>query len=195
MPSVTVDPAKVHEFKTADAFYRWLSKHHDSEDEVWIKIHKVSSGLPSITPAEAIDVVLCWGWIDGIRKGLDETSYLQRYTKRRKKSTWSQINVSNVARLIAEGRMTEHGLKEVDAAKADGRWDAAYASPSKATVPEDLAAALAANPRASAFFAALDATNRYAVLHRVHTAKKAETRAQRIARFVEMLARHEKLYP
>jgi uncharacterized protein YdeI (YjbR/CyaY-like superfamily) len=110
MPSVRVDPDKVHEFKDADAFHAWLAEHHDSADEVWIKIHKVNSGLPSITPTEAIDVALCWGWIDAIRKGLDDKSYLQRYTRRRSKSTWSQINVDNVARLIKEGRMTEHGL-------------------------------------------------------------------------------------
>ena len=111
MAPVNVDPDKVREFKDEQAFYDWLGKHHDSEDEVWIKIHKVGSGLPSITPKEAIDVVLCWGWIDAIRKGFDDKSFLQRYTPRGKKSIWSQINVDNVARLIEEGRMTEHGLK------------------------------------------------------------------------------------
>ena len=114
------------EFKTAESFYKWLGKNHDKADEVWIKIHKVGSGLKSITPKEAIDVVLCWGWIDGLRKGFDDKSFLQRYSPRTKKSVWSQINVDNVARLIKEGRMTEHGLKQVEAAKADGRWDRAY---------------------------------------------------------------------
>ncbi|HYD74058.1 MAG TPA: hypothetical protein VEF55_13045, partial [Candidatus Binatia bacterium] len=121
MAPITVKPGKVKTFKDAGAFYAWLGKHHATEDEVWIKIHKVSSGLKSITPAEAIDVVLCWGWIDGVRKGLDDKSFLQRYSPRTKKSIWSQINIKNVARLSREGRMTEHGLKEVEAAKADGR--------------------------------------------------------------------------
>ena len=128
MAPVKVDPAKVRTFPTAASFYKWLGKHHDRADEIWIKIHKVNSGLKSITPKEAIDVVLCWGWIDGLRKGFDDKSYLQRYTPRGRKSVWSQINVDNVARLIEEGRMTGHGLKQVDEAKADGRWDRAYRS-------------------------------------------------------------------
>ena len=110
MAPVVVDPAKVHEFADEQGFYGWLARHHDKEDEVWIKIHKVGSGLPSITPAQAIDAALCWGWIDAVRKGLDDKSYLQRYTPRRKTSVWSKVNVDNVARLIRQGRMTEHGL-------------------------------------------------------------------------------------
>jgi len=125
MAPVKVDPAKVREFKDAASFYTWLDKNHDKADEVWIKIHKVNSGLKSITQKEAIDVVLCWGWIDGLVKGFDEKSYLQRYSPRGKKSVWSKINVGNVARLVQEGRMTGHGLKHVEAAKADGRWDRA----------------------------------------------------------------------
>ena len=125
MPPVTVDPAKIKTFESAIAFYRWLSIHHDEQDEVWIRIYKVGSDVKSITPKEAIDVCLCWGWIDAVRKRFDDRSYLQRYTRRRTRSIWSQINVNNVARLIAEGRMTEHGLEEVEAAKADGRWDRA----------------------------------------------------------------------
>ena len=134
-----------------DAFYKWLGKHHSTADEVWIRIHKVGSGLKSITPTEAIDAVLCWGWIDAIRKGFDDKSFLQRYTPRGKKSTWSQINVGNVARLIEEGRMTEHGLKQVEAAKADGRWDRAYRSGMK--MPDDLQAAIDAEPKAKAMLA------------------------------------------
>ncbi|HTM77322.1 MAG TPA: hypothetical protein VL133_06810, partial [Devosia sp.] len=141
MAPMHVDPAKVHEFADAEAFYQWLSKHHASEDEVWIKLRKVGSGLASITPVEAIDAALCWGWIDAIRKGFDDKSFLQRYTRRAKKGTWSQINVANVARLIAEGRMTEHGIREVDAAKADGRWDRAY-SVKDMQIPDDLQAAI-----------------------------------------------------
>ena len=125
MAPVTVNTEKVHEFVDEASFCDWLARHHDKEDEVWIKIHKLSSGLASITPKQAIDVVLCWGWIDAVRKGLDDTSYLQRYTRRRGKSVWSKINVGNVARLIQEGRMTQHGLRHVEAAKADGRWDRA----------------------------------------------------------------------
>ena len=120
MAAIEVDPAHVHEFADADAFAAWLAGHHDKADEVWIKIHKVHSGLPSITPKEAIDVALCWGWIDAVRKSFDASSYLQRYTPRRAKSIWSKINVANVERLISEGRMTEHGLREVEAAKKDG---------------------------------------------------------------------------
>ena len=195
MAPVTVDPAKVREFKTAEAFYSWLSKHHDKEDEVWIRIHKLSSGLPSITPKEAIDVVLCWGWIDAIRKGLDEQSYLQRYTKRGRKSTWSQINVDNVARLIAEERMTEHGLREVEAAKADGRWDRAYGGSKDMKIPDDLQAAIDAEPEASAMLAKLSAQNRFALAFRVHNMKTEAGRARRIAAFVDMLKRGETIYP
>ncbi len=195
MPPVTVDPGKVHEFKTADAFYEWLGKHHDRESEVWIRIHKVGSGLASITPKQAIDVVLCWGWIDAIRKGLDDKSYLQRYTPRGAKSTWSQINVDNVARLVGEGRMTEHGLKHVEAAKADGRWDRAYASGKDMTIPGDLQAAIDAEPEAKAMLARLSAQNRFALAFRVHNMKTEAGRRKKIATFVEMLKRGETIYP
>src|SRR6476660_977207 len=126
MAAVRVDPNKVREFKSEASFDKWLGKAWDKEQELWIKIHKVHSGLVSITPAEAIDVVICWGWIDGIRKGFDEKSFLQRYTPRGKKSVWSQINVANVARLIKTKKMQPSGLAQVEAAKADGRWDKAY---------------------------------------------------------------------
>jgi hypothetical protein len=126
MPPVPVDPDKVHEFADAERFNAWLGAHHRTEREVWIKIHKVGSGLKSITAQEAIPVVLCWGWIDGIRKSFDAKSFLQRYSPRGPKSVWSRINVDHVARLIAEGLMTEYGLEAVEAAKADGRWDRAY---------------------------------------------------------------------
>src|SRR5688572_25935230 len=159
MPPVKVDSSKVHEFEEPASFYEWLRKHHDKEDEVWIKIHKVGAGLKSITPKEAIDVVLCWGWIDAVRKSLDATSYLQRYTRRGKKSTWSQINVDNVARLIEEDRMTEHGLKAVDAAKADGRWNRAYKSGKDMQIPNDLKVAIEAEPGAKEMFCKLSAQN------------------------------------
>jgi uncharacterized protein YdeI (YjbR/CyaY-like superfamily) len=195
MAGVTVDPDKVHELKDAESFYRWLGKHHDKQDEVWIRIFKVGSGLKSITPKEAIDVALCWGWIDAIRKSLDETSYLQRYTRRRRKSTWSKINVDNVARLIKEGRMTEHGLREVEAAKADGRWERAYASGKDMKIPDDLQAAIDAEPKAKAMLAKLSAQNRYALAFRLHNIKTDAGRKRNIEAFVEMLERGETIHP
>jgi uncharacterized protein YdeI (YjbR/CyaY-like superfamily) len=194
MAPVFVDPAKVREFKTAEAFYAWLGKNHDRADEVWIKIHKVGSGLQSITPKEAIDVVLCWGWIDAIRKGFDERSYLQRYTPRGAKSVWSKINVDNVARLVDEGRMTGHGLRHVEAAKTDGRWDRAYGSKDMA-IPDDLKAAIDAEPDARAMFGKLSAQNRFALAFRLHNLKTEAGRNKRIAAFVEMLKRGETIYP
>jgi uncharacterized protein YdeI (YjbR/CyaY-like superfamily) len=195
MAGVTVDPDKVHEFKDAESFYRWLGKHHDKQDEVWIRIFKVGSGLKSITPKEAIDVALCWGWIDAIRKSLDETSYLQRYTRRRRKSTWSKINVANVAGLIKDGRMTEHGLREVEAAKADGRWKRAYASGKDMKIPDDLQAAIDAEPKAKEMLAKLSAQNRFALAFRLHNIKTDAGRKRNIEAFVEMLKRGETLHP
>jgi len=192
---ITIDPAHVREFVDAEAFYLWLGRHHASEDEVWIKIHKVASGLPSITPKEAIDVVLCWGWIDAVRKSFDGTSYLQRYTPRTRKSIWSQINVDNVARLIAEGRMTEHGLREVEAAKADGRWARAYGSGKGMAIPADLQAAIDSEPAARAMLAKLSAQNRFALAFRTHNMKTEAGRAKKIATFVDMLKRGETPYP
>jgi uncharacterized protein YdeI (YjbR/CyaY-like superfamily) len=192
---VAVDPAKVREFADAGSFHAWLAEHHGAETEVWIKIHKRASGLPSITPAEAIDVVLCWGWIDGIRKGFDERSFLQRYTPRGKKSLWSRINVDNVARLIAEGRMTEHGLAQVEAAKADGRWQRAYASAKDMTIPDDLQAAIDAEPAAREMLGKLSAQNRFALAFRTRNMRTEAGRRRTIARFVEMLKRGETVYP
>lgn len=195
MASVTVDPEKVHEFADADSFHEWLSRHHNKESEVWIKIHKVGSGSASITPQQAIDVVLCWGWIDGLKKSFDETSYLQRYTPRRAKSIWSQINVDNVARLIAGGRMTEHGLKEVEAAKADGRWARAYGSGKGMAIPDDLQAAIDADPKAKAMLGKLTAQNRFALAFRTHNMKTEAGRKKKIADLVEMLKRGETPHP
>jgi uncharacterized protein YdeI (YjbR/CyaY-like superfamily) len=195
MASVHVDPAKVHEFKDAQAFYKWLGKHHAGESEVWIKIHKVGSGLQSITPKEAIDAALCWGWIDAIRKAFDDTSYLQRYTPRGAKSIWSQINVANVARLIEEGRMTGHGLKQVELAQADGRWDRAYGGSKEMVIPDDLLEALRAEPKAMNMLAKLSAQNRFAIAFRLHNMKTAEGRKKKIAAFVEMLKKGETIHP
>lgn len=190
-----VDPANIREFAGAAAFYAWLGDNHDRADEVWIRIFKVASGIPSITPKEAIDVCLCWGWIDAIRKGLDETSYLQRYTPRGRKSIWSRINVDNVARLVEEGRMTEHGLRHVEAARADGRWDRAYGGSKEMTIPPDLQAAIEAEPKAMAMLPKLSAQNRFALAFRLHNIKTDAARRRRIAAFVEMLARGETIYP
>lgn len=194
MAPVIVDPTRVRTFEDADAFHDWLAKNHDREPEVWIKIHKKASGLKSINHVEAIETVLCWGWIDGIRKGFDETSFLQRYTPRGRKSVWSQVNVDNVARLVADGRMTDHGLRHVEAAKADGRWDAAYRIKGS-TVPDDLRAAIDADPKAKAFFATLTAQNRFALAFRLQALKTEAGRQKRIAATVEMLRKGETVYP
>ncbi|MDB5539726.1 MAG: hypothetical protein JWQ89_1453 [Devosia sp.] len=195
MAPIKVDPDKVREFKDEQAFYDWLARHHDKWDEVWIKIHKVGSGMASITPKEAIDVVLCWGWIDAVRKGHDDKSFLQRYTPRGKKSIWSQINVDNVARLVKSGRMTEHGLKHVEAAKADGRWDKAYGGSKDMKIPDDLQAAIDAEPAAKEMFGKLSAQNRFALAFRTHNMKTPAGRAKKIEGFVEMLKRGETIYP
>jgi len=195
MAPVIIDPAKVRAFEDAAGFYKWLAKHHDKDDEVWIKIHKVGSGLKSITAKEAIDVVLCWGWIDGVRKGLDDRSFLQRYSPRSRKGTWSQINVDNVARLIEEGRMTAHGLKQVDAAKADGRWGRAYKSGKDMKIPADLQAAIDAEPGAKAMLAKLSEQNRFALAFRTHNMKTEAGRKKKIETFVAMLKRGETIHP
>ena len=182
-------------FATPRAWEKWLAAHHTSSRGVWMKLAKKGSGLVSITYAEAVESALVWGWIDGQKKGHDDASWLQRFTPRGKKSIWSRINRDKAMALIEAGKMKPAGLAEVDRAKVDGRWDAAYDSQGRATVPDDLAQALAANPRAGAFFAKLDSANRYAVLFRIHHAKKASTRAARIERFVAMLARHERIHP
>jgi uncharacterized protein YdeI (YjbR/CyaY-like superfamily) len=194
MGTVRVDPSRVREFKDEKSFYAWLGKNWDTEPEVWIKIHKVRSGLPSITPAQAIDVVLCWGWIDGIRKGFDENSFLQRYTRRGSKSVWSQINVANVARLTKAGQMKPPGLAQVEAAKTDGRWAKAYRV-SKTEPPADLLAAIREEPRAQAMYERLNAQNRFALTFRVLSLKTDEGRKKRIAAFVDMLKRGKTIHP
>jgi uncharacterized protein YdeI (YjbR/CyaY-like superfamily) len=195
MPPVMVDPDKVRKFVDSGSFHEWLALNHNSEDEVWIKIHKIGSGLQSITAAQAIDVALCWGWIDAIRKGFDSASFLQRYTPRGRKSIWSQINVDNVARLTAEGRMTEHGLSQVAAAKADGRWERAYASGKDMKIPDDLQAAIDRSPKAKEMLAKISAQNRFALAFRTHNLKTEAGRKKKIAAFVSMLERGETIYP
>jgi uncharacterized protein YdeI (YjbR/CyaY-like superfamily) len=194
MAPVVVDWNKVHEFTDSAAFEAWLAENHDKADEVWILLHKVKSGRTTITPKEAIDVVLCWGWIDAIRKSHDAHSFLQRYTRRGRKSVWSQVNVENVARLEAEGRMTPYGRAHVEAAKADGRWDAAYRIKTS-EVPEDLLAAIRAEPEALALFERLTSQNRFALIFRVTSLKTPAGRAKKIRDMVAMLKRDETIYP
>jgi uncharacterized protein YdeI (YjbR/CyaY-like superfamily) len=194
MASVHVDPSHVHEFEDERSFDAWLRKHWNKEQEVWIKIHKVRSGLASITPAQAIDVALCWGWIDAIRKGFDDKSFLQRYTPRSKKSIWSQINVANVERLTKSKRMQPSGLAEVAAAKADGRWDKAYGM-TTTQAPPDLLAAIRARPKALAMYETLTSQNRFALTFRTLALKTAAGRAKRIAAFVAMLEEGKTIYP
>ena len=190
MPATTPDITPTL-FKTAKAFETWLKKHHATSDGLWLQIAKKGADESSVTYPEAVEIALCWGWIDGQKKGLDDQHFLQRFTPRRARSIWSKINVDKVAALIEAGRMQAAGHAQIEAAKADGRWAQAYDSAKTATMPEDLQAALAANPKAKAFFATVNASNRYAVLWRVQTAVKPETRAKRIAQLVDMLARGE----
>jgi uncharacterized protein YdeI (YjbR/CyaY-like superfamily) len=194
MASVRVDPNKVLEFKDEQSFYKWLGKHWDKEQEVWIKLYKVRSGVASITPTQAIDVVLCWGWIDGIRKGFDDKSFLQRYSPRGKKSVWSQINVANIERLTKAGKMQPSGLAQVAAAKADGRWEKAYRI-TKTEAPDDLLAAIRAEPKALAMYEVLSSQNRFALTFRTLSMKTEAGRKKKIAGFVEMLKNGETIHP
>lgn len=181
-------------FDDARAFDAWLAEHHASSRGAWLALAKKGSSVASITYAEAIEVALTWGWIDGQKRAFDASTWRQKFTPRGKKSLWSKINRKKALALIAEGKMKPSGLAEVERAKGDGRWKAAYDSPSTATVPSDLAAALEKSARAHDFFATLDSRNRYAILWRIQTAKKPETRARRIAELVAKLAKGERLH-
>lgn len=187
------DELPILPFADAATWEAWLEQHADAPG-VWLKIAKKDTGIATVTYAQALDVALCFGWIDGQKRGFDATWFLQRFTPRQRGSRWSKINTEHVARLAAAGRMRPAGLAEVEAARADGRWAAAYEGQRTATVPEDLRQALDANPAAAAFFATLRGANRYAILYRVQDAKRPETRARRIERFVAMLARGETLH-
>ena len=198
MASIVPDPRAIKSFPGEAAFEEWLAGHHDSTAELWLKIHKKDSGLASVNYAQALDVALCWGWIDGIRKSFDERSFLQRFTPRKPKSVWSQINRDHVARLTAAGRMTPHGQRQVDAARADGRWDAAYAPMRGSTaesLPADLHAAIQASPRARKTFETLNRPNLFALAYRTNNMKTAAGRAKKIADLVAMLARGETTIP
>lgn len=192
MPEINLERLKP--FATAQDFADWLAQHHDCEDELWLKIYKKSSAVPSITWSEAVIEALCWGWIDGIKKSLDDVAYAQRFTPRRKRSLWSQINREHVERLINEGRMQPSGLLQVQAAQADGRWQAAYAPASEMAVPDDFMQALALEPKALAFFEGLNKSNTYAIAYQLQSAKKPETRQRRFDKLLAMLARGEKIH-
>ena len=181
-------------FSSSVEWEAWLAENHATSNGLWLKIRKQGAGGPSVTYDEALDVAICYGWIDGQKDSFDGEYWLQRFTPRRPGSKWSRRNREKATELIEQGRMQPAGLREVEAARSDGRWDSAYAGSSAATVPEDLQRALDANPAARDFFGTLDRQNRYAILYRVQDAKKPETRAQRIAKFVAMLAEGKKLY-
>jgi uncharacterized protein YdeI (YjbR/CyaY-like superfamily) len=182
-------------FESVDAWDAWLAGHSGDSPGLWLKIPKKGSGTTGIGYSDALDVALCHGWIDGQKGRHDHDYWLQRFTPRKPGGNWSKINTERAAALIASGKMRPAGLREVEQAQADGRWDRAYQSQSRITVPDDLADALAANPRAREFFATLDGTNRYAVLYRITSAKRPETRAKRIDTFVAMLSEHKKIHP
>ena len=182
-------------FEAQEAWAVWLEENHASSSGLWLRLAKKAADLESLSYAEALEVALCYGWIDGQKKSYDESSWLQKFTPRRARSIWSKINREKAEALIASGRMKAAGREAVESAKQDGRWEAAYDSPSNATVPDDFQAELDKNAEAKAFFATLNSTNRYAILFRIQTAKKAETRARRIEQFISMLEKKEKLYP
>jgi uncharacterized protein YdeI (YjbR/CyaY-like superfamily) len=189
------DSLPVMSFESAQDWEAWLSTHHADSAGVWLKIARKGARAQTVCYADALDVAMCYGWIDGQKGGFDDDHWLQRFTPRGQRSRWSRVNTEKAAALIEAGRMKPAGLREVERAKADGRWEAAYEPQSKITVPGDLAQALASNDRARAFFATLDSANRYAILYRIADAKRPETRARRIASFVTMLSEHRKPHP
>ena len=178
-------------FESKKKWADWLAKQHDKSPGVWLKLGKKGTGIPSVTYEEALDVALCYGWIDGQKKGFDDQFWLQKFTPRGVKSIWSKINTGKAEKLIVSGEMKSAGMKAIEAAKQDGRWDAAYESQKNISVPEDFLSALEKNKEAKAFFATLNSANRYSFLFRLKTAKKAETREKRIRQFVEMLEKGE----
>ena len=182
-------------FASRDAWETWLEERHATSEGLWIKFAKKGSGIESVTYDQAVEVSLCYGWIDGQARKLDEDYYLQRFTPRRPRSKWSKVNRQKAMDLVKRGKMKAAGLREVERAKADGRWDAAYDAPSSATVPDDLRRELEKNEKAREFFATLNSANRYAILHRIQDAKKPETRARRIEKYVAMLREGKRIYP
>lgn len=189
------DDVPVMAFETQHDWRAWLEEHHAEPSGVWLKVAKKESGISSVTYAEALEIALCYGWIDGQKRAFDDRFWLQKFTPRRPKSIWSRVNRDKATALIAEGKMRPAGLRQVELAQRDGRWDAAYSSQRTITVPDDFQIALDTNPEAREFFGTLDSANRYAILWRIQTAKKPETRAARITTFIEMLSKGEKIHP
>lgn len=181
--------------KTQQDWEAWLKKHHSEAAGIWLKLAKKDAGITSLTYAEALESALCYGWIDGQKASCDQQSWLQKFTPRRPRSIWSQVNCEKATALIAASRMQSAGLQQVEVAKADGRWDQAYASQSRITIPADFQSELDKNPEAQAFFSTLDSANRYAILFRIQTAKRAETHSARMQKFIEMLLKQEKIHP
>jgi uncharacterized protein YdeI (YjbR/CyaY-like superfamily) len=189
------DSLPIEAFETQQDWEKWLTEHHTDAEGVWLKLAKKETGIPSINYAEALDSALCYGWIDGQKASFDDTYWLQKFTPRRSKSIWSKVNCNKAMALIAEGRMQPAGIRQVELAKADGRWDVAYESQSKITIPPDFQSELDKNQQAKDFFSTLDSANRYAILFRIQTAKKPATRSARITKFIEMLAQNQKIHP
>ncbi len=181
-------------FKTPSSFENWLAKNYQKQEGVFLRIYKKASGIATVSYAQALDAALCYGWIDGIKKSYDEVSYLQKFTPRRAKSTWSKINVGHIARLTAEGRMQPPGIAEVARAKADGRWENAYEAQSEMQMPEDFLKEIAKNKKALSFFESLNKVNKYAIAFRLHHAKKPETREKRLHEFVQMMKEGRKFH-
>lgn len=181
-------------FKSKEAWAAWLEKNHRKSPGLWLRLAKKGSPLQSLSYAEALEIALCFGWIDGQKKPESEHAWLQRFVPRSSKSIWSKINREKALLLVANGQMKTAGMEAIENAKQNGRWDAAYDSPSGATVPSDFAAALDANPHARVFFEKLDRANRYAFLWRIQTVKRAETRARKIEKFIAMLEKGEKIH-
>jgi uncharacterized protein YdeI (YjbR/CyaY-like superfamily) len=190
-----LDGSPIRLFKSKQDWATWLEKNHGKNTGLWLRLAKKDSQLRSLSYKEALDVALCYGWIDGQKRGETEQTWLQKFVSRSANSIWSKINREKALALIASGEMKAAGLLAIENAKKNGRWDAAYDSPRGATVPSDFQAALDANPRAAEFFKTLDGANRYAFLFRIQTVKKAETRAQKVAKFIGMLERGEKIHP
>ena len=189
------DDLPVLAFGSLQSWRDWLAGHHQTSSGLWLKIAKKGAVTPTVSYAEAIDGALCYGWIDGQKGKLDDEYWLQRFTPRKPRSRWSKINREKAERLIADGRMQPAGLREVETARADGRWDAAYEGQATATVPPDLARELDLNPVAKEFFATLNSVNRYAILYRIQDAKRPQTRADRIAKYIAMLNEHKTIHP
>ena len=181
-------------FESQEDWEAWLEEHHETSDGLWLKIAKKDSGIDSVSYSEALDVAISYGWIDSRKASFDEEFWLQRFTPRKPKSKWSKVNRKKATELIEQGKMKAAGLKEIELAKQDGRWDEAYNSQRNATVPEDFQRELDRNPEARKFFATLDSTNRYAILYRIQDAKKPETRARRIEKYITMLNEQKKVY-